>query len=193
MNRLATVICAAGFSSRFGSPKLLSLYKGETLLKRAVRLCHQVGIAVPAVITGIHHDAYLPELLDETILLWRHPSPEQGFSSTLALGIAHWKQQDQTKDALLVILPDMIFSAETLSALIEAYQQDPSLPAVCRYPHCLSPPSIIPSKMWPAVSLLSGDCGAQALLKSAGTRFIDCSSYLDIDTVEQLALARVDV
>lgn len=184
MNHLVTVICAAGFSSRFGSPKLLSVYHNETLLTRAIRLCREAGLVNTAVVTGTHHDIYASWLKDVTT--WRNPTPEQGLASTLRCAITQWQTLRPHAKALLVLLPDLIFSAETLSAILESYRENPERPVVCHYPNTMGPPSLIPKKLWADVLQLSGDRGAQSILLQAGARAIPCPIYHDIDTPQQL-------
>ena len=82
---IAGIILAAGASSRMGSPKALLDYRGETFIRRLVRVLSAVCDPV-IVVLGYHADALRPVVPDATIVV--NPAPERGQLSSLQTGLA---------------------------------------------------------------------------------------------------------
>ena len=57
MRNVAAVVLAAGGSSRLGQPKQLLTFRGETLIRRAVRAAAEAGCAPIVVVVGEARDA----------------------------------------------------------------------------------------------------------------------------------------
>src|SRR5438045_1251928 len=62
MRNIGAVVLAAGGSSRFGRPKQLLLFRGETLVRRAVRAAAEAGCDPVIVVAGNLADVIRSEL-----------------------------------------------------------------------------------------------------------------------------------
>jgi molybdenum cofactor cytidylyltransferase len=82
---IAGIILAAGASSRMGSPKALLEYRGETFIRRLVRVLSAVCDPV-IVVLGYHADTLRPAVPDATIVV--NLAPERGQLSSLQTGLA---------------------------------------------------------------------------------------------------------
>ncbi len=82
---IAGIILAAGASSRMGSPKALLEYRGESFIRRLVRVLSAVCDPV-IVVLGYHADALRPLVAGATIAI--NLSPERGQLSSLQTGLA---------------------------------------------------------------------------------------------------------
>jgi molybdenum cofactor cytidylyltransferase len=83
---IAGIILAAGASSRMGSPKALLEYRGETFVKRLVRVLSSVCDPV-IVVLGYHADAIRPQI-EATATITVNPAPERGQLSSLQTALA---------------------------------------------------------------------------------------------------------
>lgn len=83
---IASVILAAGASSRMGSPKALLEYRGETFLGRLIRVLGTVSD--PVIVVLGHHAARIREVVRDGAMFVINPEPERGQLSSLQTGIA---------------------------------------------------------------------------------------------------------
>lgn len=167
---LRAVILAAGASRRFGSPKQLARYRGETLVARSVRLAHQAGAEGVRVVLGYRAGSIRRALREggatpvgtSTV---RNPRWRDGMGRSLACGV---RALDGRARAVLVCLADQpLLEAEDLGALVLAWRASPRSVVASRYAGKLGAPAIFPRCHFGALKCLSGDRGAQVLLASS--------------------------
>ena len=89
---LTAVILAAGASRRYGEPKQLVRYRGETLLERSVRLTRTAGARQVCVVLGYRGDVIQRALERNGVYLdcgstVRNPRWRDGMGRSLACGI----------------------------------------------------------------------------------------------------------
>jgi molybdenum cofactor cytidylyltransferase len=85
-NGIASVILAAGASSRMGTPKALLDYRGETFLDRLIRVLGAVTDPVIAVLG--YHAAQIRDRVRGPAQFVINPQPERGQLSSLQTGLA---------------------------------------------------------------------------------------------------------
>ncbi len=184
---LAGLLLAAGGSSRFGSPKVLARYRGESLVRRGA---HLLGPRCPGgvfVVVGAASDAVGVALAGEKVALVDNPDWSQGLSTSLVRGVA---ALPTTADAVLILLCDQpAITAADLDALIAAWRIEPELIAAAGFGDRLGAPVIMPRAFWPQLAALRGDQGARSLLEwhSEHTAVPMPHAGLDVDTPEDLA------
>lgn len=162
--RVTIVILAAGFSRRFGSPKQLFVYEGETLLARAVRVARGACDDV-VVVTR-------PEFFVEGARVVINEHAEEGIASSIRSGV------EACDDAVLLMLCDQPhITTSHLRAMIDA---DAPLVAT-GYAGVVGVPALFGREYREALLALRGDHGAQALLQNAVV--IPCeAAAIDLDT-----------
>ena len=167
---LRAVILAAGASRRFGSPKQLARYRGETLVARSVRLAQEAGAEAVCVVLGYRAELIRRALRESgatrvgtsTIC---NPRWRDGMGRSLAGGV---RALDRSARAVLVCLADQpLLEAEDLAALVMAWRASPRSIVASRYAGKTGVPAIFPRAHFRALKSLSGDRGAQELLASS--------------------------
>jgi molybdenum cofactor cytidylyltransferase len=83
---IASVILAAGASSRMGTPKALLDYRGETFLDRLIRVLG--AVSDPVVVVLGYHAAEIRAAVRGSAALVVNPRPERGQLSSLQTGVA---------------------------------------------------------------------------------------------------------
>ena len=167
---LRAVILAAGASRRYGSPKQLASYRGETLVARSVRLAHEAGTEALWVVLGyragpIHRALQESGATSVDTNTVRNPRWRDGMGRSLACGV---RALDRSARAVLVCLADQpLLTAEDLVTLVAAWRASPRAMVASRYAGKLGVPAIFPRSHFRALKSLSGDRGAQALLTSS--------------------------
>lgn len=167
---LRAVILAAGASRRYGSPKQLARYRGETLVARSVRLAQEAGAEEVCVVLGYRADLIRRALQQggatrvgtSTI---RNPRWRDGMGRSLAGGV---RALDRRARAVLVCLADQpLLEAGDLAALVLTWRASPRSIVASRYAGRTGVPAIFPRAHFRALKSLSGDRGAQQLLASS--------------------------
>lgn len=167
---LRAVILAAGASRRYGSPKQLARYRGETLVARSVRLAHEAGAEAVWVVLGyragpIHRALQGSGATRTRTSTVRNPRWRDGMGRSLACGV---RALDRRARAVLVCLADQpLLGPEDLAALVRAWRNSPRSIVAARYAARLGVPAIFPHSQFAVLKFLSGDRGAQALLASS--------------------------
>lgn len=185
------VVLAAGQSRRMGGrPKQLIALDGEPLVRRAVRVALEAGVAGVVVVCGAAAEEVkrAVEGLDERIRTVFNPAYASGMASSLRTGIAALPP-DAT--AALVLLADQPrISAGLVGRVLQAALTAPA--SACRYPDgSLGPPSVLSRPLWDQVARLEGDRGARRLLQALGPQVAvvepEAAELWDLDTPEDLA------
>jgi molybdenum cofactor cytidylyltransferase len=184
---LVGILLAAGGASRFGSPKVLARYRGETLVRRAAHLLAPRCPGGVHVVVGASADEVRAELAGEPVTIVDNPDWARGLSTSLVRGVA---ALSPAVDAVLILLSDQpAVTAADLDALIAAWRIEPEVIAAAGFNDRLGPPVIIPRAFWPQLAALRGDQGARSLLEwhTEHTTVAMPHAALDVDTPDDLA------
>lgn len=184
---LAGILLAAGGAMRFGSPKVLARYRGESLLHRGVNLLIPRCPGGVHVVVGASAASVRGALSADAVTLVDNPDWARGLSTSLVRGVA---ALPPAADAVLILLCDQpAITAADLDALIAAWRVEPGLIAAAGFNDRLGPPVIIPRAFWPQLAALRGDQGARSLLEwhTEHTTVAMPHAALDVDTPEDLA------
>jgi molybdenum cofactor cytidylyltransferase len=137
--RLVAVVLAAGSSSRLGRPKQDIVYRGETLLDRAVRIAREVA--------------------DEVVVVTRENNPhaDEGIASSIRAGVAAAGEAR----VLITLCDQPLVTAEHLRALIAA---DAPIVATL-YGGIAGVPAVFAPEFLMELLSLQGDRGARAVIE----------------------------
>lgn len=181
--KLAAVVLAAGSARRFGGDKLSAPFRGEALIRHAIRAARAAPVARVIVVCGEAFD----------IGDWDGPPPVEAIrirstalSESLRAGIA----AAGDADGAFVFLGDMPLIPHGLAEELAAALGD-GFAAVPRHGGRNGHPVLLSRRGFGDIADLRGDEGAGRLLKARGdVTFVDCAAdaiHLDIDRAEDLA------
>ena len=195
---LTILIPAAGRSARMrGRDKLMEPVAGVPLLRRQVGLALTLGVPV-FVTLPCGKTARRDSLLDlPSPRLSLHPLPgaEEGMSASLRAGAAHGMKTGA--DAMMILLPDLPGLTEAdLSLMSRRFAEDPARVLRATDAHGQpGHPVILPRRVLPDVTRLTGDRGARALFEDHVPRLCPLPgdrATRDLDTPEAWQAWRAD-
>ncbi|MBI5768486.1 MAG: nucleotidyltransferase family protein [Verrucomicrobia bacterium] len=169
--RFGAVILAAGNSTRMGTPKQLLPVAGQPLLLRAVSATLAAPVWPVVVVLGAHAEKIRPLLARQTVLIAENPAWPEGMASSLRVGIATLQQFSRELDGALVALCDQpAFSADAIAQLIAAQRTTGRSIVAARYGGRQGAPALFLHEHFPALTALTGEEGARALLNGDAAR-----------------------
>ena len=180
------MLLAAGEGSRFGRPKALVEWDGQTLAERGVRMLLAGGADPVLLVTG----AVPIDLAAERRVLFVHNEQwRTGMGSSLRAALL---AMPQDADAAVVALADQpLVGPEAVARLIAAGRAGAGV-AVAAYEGQPRNPVLLAREHWPEViALAAGDQGARAFLRARPdlVTLVECGDISrpdDIDTPADL-------
>ena len=188
--RIAGIILAGGGSRRFGRPKLLEIFDGEALIRRAVRAARDAGLDPIVVVLGADGPAVRDALSKLAIQITNNPDWAEGQSSSVRAGL---KMLAPNVDGAVFLLADMpLVDAELVCTLVET-QRRSLAPIVAPWTgERWGNPALFDRTTFEALSRIRGDQGGRALFKMYSIEAVPWgqSAMLDIDTPDDLNTIR---
>jgi molybdenum cofactor cytidylyltransferase len=186
MRNVGAIILAAGGSSRFGQPKQLLPFRGESLVRRAVRAAAEAGCKRIAVVAGEQRDLIETELRETPAFVIHNSNWERGLGTSIRVGLQHLLGAHPPADAVVLLACDQPFvDARTISALV-TMQEDSGKPIVAsRYANAFGVPALFDRSFFAALLALPDDSGAKTLIESRGNAVAEIAfeeGAIDIDT-----------
>jgi len=192
MKRLATLIIAAGNSSRLGQPKQLVAMGGQSLLRRTAQLALQHNDNVFCVL-GYQPTLIANEINDLPLTSLLHKDWQVGMGSTIAHGV---EEIAGRYDAALILLCDQwALTGDDLQNLINRWQRSPDTIVASQYfdarlnRQVQGAPAIFPRAYFPQLRQLT-DTGARKILQQNSNQVNSVtlkSAAFDLDTPTDLA------
>jgi molybdenum cofactor cytidylyltransferase len=155
----AAVVLAAGAGSRFGGAKLRALLGGRPLVAHVVDAARAAGLQPIVIVvppTGELDDLDLGDVRRVV-----NPSPAEGLSSSVRLGLRALELDTDVEAAAILPGDQPLVRAEVIRALLVALDQSPATPFVApRYAVDGAPNPIIARRsIWRLADELAGDRG----------------------------------
>ena len=186
MRNVGAIILAAGGSSRFGQPKQLLEFRGESLVRHAVRSAAEAGCTGIAVVVGGQHDLIETELRETPAFVIHNPKWERGLGTSIRSGLQHLLGAHQKVDAAILLACDQPFvDARTISALMMMREDSGKAIVASRYAKTLGVPALFDRSCFEALLALPDDSGAKALIESRVDDVAEIAfeqGTIDIDT-----------
>jgi molybdenum cofactor cytidylyltransferase len=184
MEKTGAVILAAGGSSRLGAPKQFLVYRGKTLLVRAVEAAAKCSPVV--VVTGRDTVRSEKELADYDVTLVRNAQWERGIGSSIRLGVLYALEIAPDLDSLVILVCDQLQVTADLVKLLREIRESERKPMVaCHYAGGRGVPALFARSLFPRLKDLPDESGAKLILAEA-TDDVSTIPFpegaLDIDT-----------
>lgn len=190
--RIATIILAAGASTRLGGqPKQLLIHNGTTLLRRIAEEALSVEMGPVVVVLGANEERLQKELTGLSLYTSANPDWREGMASSLRVGLT--ALSDEPLDAFLVVLTDQPHvTADLLHQLIATRQETGRGIVACRYGEGahLGVPALFDIRYQSEFMRLTGDMGARKLIQMYANDCAEISfplAAIDLDTWQDVA------
>jgi molybdenum cofactor cytidylyltransferase len=180
------IILAAGSSSRLGMPKQNLVYKGETLLKRAIETAAKSVCEPVIVVLGANEDIIKPTIELNNVSIIHNPRWREGMASSIRSGIGELQIIAPKADSVILMLCDQPFVDTSL--LDQLIQKNSSKGVIASaYNDTIGPPVLFDAAYFNELLSLKGQEGAKKLLLKHLDDVVTVPFPLgrvDIDTVE---------
>lgn len=184
------IYMAAGNGRRFGSNKLLALYKGRPLFSHGLDLLHDLaGREEDLTLTVVtRYEEILAYARERGITAVDCPESVNGVSNTIKAGIR--TLEIKPEDYLLFAVADEPeLSGKSLKQLLDAVRRKRPEVAALSYRKIPGNPRVYAAKFVPKLLELTGDEGGKKAVQGAKIRMIEVETaeeLCDIDTIEDL-------
>jgi len=168
VKRLSGVLLAAGASLRLGRPKQLLPWQGETLVRRAARAALEAGVDELIVVVGSHREEVAASLSGLVLRVVENERWPEGLGTSIAAGV-----RAASGDAVLLQLADQPGVDAALLRELVAGMRAGHERVACAYAGVIGVPALFsdPADL-AALGGMSGERGAQALLRRAGVEVL---------------------
>ena len=182
-----SVVLAAGSARRFGAPKQLAEFQGQSLVARAVRLGQQANESKTVLVVGARWRHVVDDCSSLAPFIVRNEHFESGMASSIASGI---RAVQPVADAALILLADQpLITADHLSAMQNAWIESPDSIVASGFSEVVGPPVIFPASYFCELLRLHGDHGARSVIVENNEAVIKipfADAAVDIDTPDDL-------
>jgi molybdenum cofactor cytidylyltransferase len=188
-SRTAAIILAAGDSTRFGSPKQVARWQGQTFIERAI----DVALASPArpviVVLGAEVERSMAALGDRPVEVVINEAWAAGQSSSMKAGLA--ALPPHTGSAIFMLVDQPRLQPQTLTALIQCHRQTLAPVVWPEFEGHRGNPILFDRALFAELRQISGDTGGRPLLKvyqnqAEQVLVQDQGILMDVDRIEDL-------
>jgi molybdenum cofactor cytidylyltransferase len=167
---IAGILLAAGLSTRFGRQKLLQPYRGELLVRKTARCFLDAGLQ-PVVAVVSNSPAFVDALAGLPVTMVENPSPEDGVSSSIAIGL---RALPETSSAALIGVADQPYlTVEAVEELLDAFV--PGRIVVPRFGDHRGNPPVFDRRFFRDLMQLRGDRGGQVVVNAHPEAVVEVS------------------
>jgi molybdenum cofactor cytidylyltransferase len=184
MSGVGAVILAAGASTRFGEPKQLLAFNGESLVQRAVHAATESGCMPVVVVTGAAAEQVQRDLAGPLAELVHNTDWERGLGTSIRRGIEHLSQSDVGAVVLLACDQPLV-NANSIGRLIAEYRTSRKAIVASSYAGTIGIPALFDRSCFAALLALPATSGAKPLIESRSrdvAKVEFAAAAVDIDT-----------
>jgi molybdenum cofactor cytidylyltransferase len=186
MRSVDGIILAAGGSGRFGQPKQILPFQGESLVRRAVRSAIEGGCARVTVVAGDVRALIEAELRETHATVVENPGWQRGLGSSIRCGLLDLRSSSPEPDAVVLLACDQPFvDASVIKSLIAEWENSRKPMVACSYAGTLGIPALFDRSCFEELLSLPDDSGAKALIQSRSADVAQIEfekGAIDIDT-----------
>jgi molybdenum cofactor cytidylyltransferase len=193
--RVAAIVLAAGGSKRFGRPKQLLPWEGDTLLGHAVDVALASGAEPVVVVLGHHADACRAALGGRPVRVVVNLEWAEGQSTSVRAGLTALPAN--VSGSLFTLVDQPGVTPDLIKALIERHQATLAPAVWPEYQGQRGNPVLFDRDVFPHLARLKGDTGGRPVLQAQAPHaervtVSDPGVLFDIDTPDDYAQARVE-
>ena len=185
MQKIATLILAAGNSKRMGTAKQLLSYKNTTLLGWTIEQVKKSKASAIYCVLGANARIIKEQIKQYKIKIIFNANFQNGLSTSIIAGINHIIIKNF--DTVLITLADQPnINTEYINELIITSEENPNKIIASNYGARIGVPAIFPKNYFNQLLNLKGDKGASLFLNNHLSETIKMPPFnlVDIDTKE---------
>jgi molybdenum cofactor cytidylyltransferase len=184
------IILAAGSSSRLGRPKQNLVYKGKTLLQRAIETAI-ASVCNPVItVLGANANVIWPTIEHYDINVAQNPDWNEGMASSIRAGMGELLKINPSIQSVILMLCDQPFvDTYVINHLIMAKSKESIV--VSSYGNATGPPVLFDAIYFQDLLTLKGAEGAKKIVQKYPDKVIEIlfpHGSIDIDTMEDFEL-----
>lgn len=189
---IAAVILAAGASTRYGQPKQLLYYEGQSLLRRAVEAVAGSVCRPIVVVLGASATSCADEVRGLPVHLTENATWMKGMGDSLRAGIEAASALAPAVAAVGVVLCDQpLVSPQLINALARRYRESGALIVASAYAGTLGVPALFDRSLFEQLLALNGGDGARRIIERSKGHVAAIpfpAGVVDIDTPQDYAV-----
>lgn len=190
--QIAAIILAAGGSRRFGFPKQLLEWEGETLINRTINLAKTARLDPIIVVLGSEYEKIKEQIIDkEKLIIIENNDWEVGQSTSLIAGVKAIETKEIPFAVLLCDQPQI--AVDNVKGVIKEFQETDYEVVITEIEGKMIPPVIFSPICIPGIKELKGDRGARSIVNCYRYKTFpetDTRLLLDIDTPEDFEILK---
>lgn len=184
----ATIILAAGSSSRMGQPKQLISMGGETLVQRTIRTAAQAGSNKTVVVFGANHEKIRDSLQSDHVELVYNQHWQRGMGGSLKCGLNFVMSKfSEVEVALFLVCDQPLLTTEHLKKMLEKFSETNSPIVASYYAGKNGVPVLFHKSLFHELRTIDDQYGAKRVIEqnSALVKSVDFpNGVIDLDTPE---------
>jgi len=159
------IVLAAGGSARMGVPKQLLLYRGQSLLRRAMETAVATVCRPMAMVLGANAERLCDEAKQLPVHVAENKRWEEGIGSSLQIGIETLVAADGGVEAEVIMLCDQpLVSARNINELVEVYRRTSQPIVASAYGETVGVPALFTRCLFTELAALKGSEGAKQII-----------------------------
>jgi molybdenum cofactor cytidylyltransferase len=182
------VILAAGESSRFGQPKQLLPFRGNTLVRTVIDAACQAGCSPVVVVIGSRGEKIHPELAHANVTEVRNTNWQRGIGTSIRTGVEALTDQAPDLEALVLLVCDQpAVNAHVIQHLIAMHETTKKDIVASSYANTLGVPALFDRSLFQRLRSITDEGGAKSIILQNLERvaqFAFPEAATDIDTWE---------
>ena len=180
-----SLILAAGASRRFGGPKILAQWQGQSFLDLALDKAKNLTGSKTLVVSGAWHEKMNPWMETENINF--NPQWQEGMGSSIAFGVKKILENDsQAQSITLLTIDQPLMSEKHLLELRKASLHSGRV-ALTGHGDNFGPPACLPASFFSLAQNLRGEKGLKSVLHADDYLILGSSkSGIDFDQPDEL-------
>jgi molybdenum cofactor cytidylyltransferase len=172
--RIGAVILAAGCSSRFGRPKQLVPFRGQSLVRRTVDAAREAGCLPVIVVIGSDGEKVVEKLRSTSAAIAENENWERGIGSSIRVGVQGLIDHAPDVNAIVLLVCDQPgVTADTIRSLITLREETKKSIVASSYAGTLGVPALFDRSVCRELLSLGDEAGAKSVILQNRERVVE--------------------